>query len=210
MSDSNSSADQQQQITNSDDRKVLGQDAIYAETGASVAQNTNYNVSVLDGGAIAASFNSTNNTVDRAFDFGSKALDFGTTALGVVDHTTTQSLAFSNSALQASLQASSDAYAKSIAASNYAVDNAISSANTAMANTKSIASDAISTSQNAMASALSFGAKQTATALDSLNTSATMIDTAYQDAKGRGALTDKILMAAIVGALFVAYQASKR
>jgi hypothetical protein len=69
--------------------------------------------------------------------------------------------------------------------------------------TYSQASSALSSAMNTVGNALTFGAKQNADTLGGLQT-------AYADAKGRGAMTDKILMLAIAGALFVAFQASRR
>ena len=56
---------------------------------------------------------------------------------------------------------------------------------------------AIDSAGSSMDKALAFGARQTGVALDSLSTSADMIKDAYADAKGRGALTDWMLMGAI-------------
>lgn len=55
--------------------------------------------------------------------------------------------------------------------------------------------------------ALGFANTAQATALDSLNTQANLVKDAYADAKGRGALTDKILIGAIVMAGLVAIAA---
>ena len=57
---------------------------------------------------------------------------------------------------------------------------------------------------------LAYGSKQTAQALDSLNTSANLVKDAYADAKGRGALTDKLIMAAVVAMGIVAFMAIRK
>lgn len=55
--------------------------------------------------------------------------------------------------------------------------------------------------------AFNFGVDTQQTALDSLNTQANLVKDAYADAKGRGALTDKILIGAIAMAGIVAFAA---
>lgn len=57
--------------------------------------------------------------------------------------------------------------------------------------------------------AMGFGVDTQKTALDSLNTQANLVKDAYADAKGRGALTDKILIGAIAMAGIVAFTAVK-
>ena len=56
-------------------------------------------------------------------------------------------------------------------------------------------------------SALDFAAKSQNSALDSLHSEAVLVSNAYADAKGRGALTDKILIGAIAMAGLVAVAA---
>lgn len=63
---------------------------------------------------------------------------------------------------------------------------------------------AIGSASSSMDKALAFGVKQTSVALDSLSQSANMIKDSYADAKGRGALTDWMLMGAIAVAGLIA------
>ena len=58
--------------------------------------------------------------------------------------------------------------------------------------------------------ALSFALDSNDRTLDSLKTSTTMIKDAYADAKGRGALTDKILIGSIAMAGLVAIAALRK
>lgn len=58
--------------------------------------------------------------------------------------------------------------------------------------------------------ALDFATKSNQQALDSLNTESQLVAAAYNDAKGRGALTDKILIGAIAMAGLVAVMALKK
>ncbi len=181
MSDSNSSSAQSTSYT--DNRMVLGQGAINANNGATVY--------ALDGGAIGKSFDFASNTVDKAFQFGEKnnqdAINFASDSLQ-------QTLAASRESARYAAQSAADSIA-------FAQD----------ANNKSIAvqRESIGTAADSMASALAYGGKQTAVALDSLQGSAELVKNAYADAKGRGSMTDYLLMAAIGVAGLVAYGAMK-
>lgn len=59
-------------------------------------------------------------------------------------------------------------------------------------------------------SALDYSKSSQAQALDSLNTTANLVKNAYEDAKGRGALTDQILIGSVVMAGLVAMAAIKK
>lgn len=58
--------------------------------------------------------------------------------------------------------------------------------------------------------ALAFGAESQATSNAALATSTSVLKNAYEDAKGRGALTDYLLIGAIAMAGLVAYTAVKK
>jgi hypothetical protein len=58
--------------------------------------------------------------------------------------------------------------------------------------------------------ALNYSKSSQAQALDSLNTTANLVKNAYEDAKGRGALTDQILIGSVVMAGLVAMAAIKK
>lgn len=187
-------ADQSTKYT--DNRKVYGPGALVAEgDGSSVSQTVN----VLDGGAIGTAFDFAGATVDKAFDFGTDALASNNRAvassLNFADDTVNAAFAANQRAIQASLNAQSDALAFAQSANAQAQQNQ---------------RYAIDTAAGSMADALAYSGKQTAVALDSLNGSANLVKDAYADAKGRGALTDKILMVAIGMAGLVAWSAVKR
>ena len=76
-------------------------------------------------------------------------------------------------------------------------ETAFSFANASNQAANATSTAAISSASSSMDKALSFGAKQTSVALDALAGSANMIKDSYADAKGRGALTDWMLMGAI-------------
>lgn len=67
---------------------------------------------------------------------------------------------------------------------------------------------AIDSASNSMDKALAFGARQTGVALDSLSKSATMIDTAYKDAKG--VLGTNVILVGIGATVLVLYFALRK
>ena len=87
-------------------------------------------------------------------------------------------------------------------------------ANTAITATSDAAIEnlkqSLSFGSTALNKAFGFGVDTQKTALDSLNTQANLVKDAYADAKGRGALTDKILIGAIAMAGIVAFAAVRK
>lgn len=73
-----------------------------------------------------------------------------------------------------------------------------------------VANHAIDATVTGQKNAFSFAQKSQSVALDSLNVQANLIKDAYADAKGRGALTDKILIGAIAVSGLVAVMAIKK
>ena len=212
MSDSNSTNSADQTTNYFDSRRVLGEGSVSADGGAVVNQtsNTTTNTTVLDGGAIGHAFDSTNKTVDSAFDFGTHALGFGSDALRSNNAAVTSSLNFAADTVSTAFGAQDKLTTKTLNFAGDTVGQSLSFAQSAQNKTMSAFGDALSSAQGAFASALSFGGKQTAAAVDSLNQTENLVAAAYNDAKGRGALTDKILMVAIAGALFVAWHATRK
>lgn len=60
---------------------------------------------------------------------------------------------------------------------------------------------------DSLASILAFASKNNAAALDSLDTTANLVKDSYADAKGRGALTDKIIIGVVIVAGVIAWKA---
>lgn len=207
MSDSNSSSSSTQTTNYSDNRKALGQGALDVSGGSSV--NIVSNTTTSDPAVIGKALDTNLSVTNSALNFGSDALSFGGKALDTSSKAFTQSLDFADNTVGNAFKFGDAQVTKSLNASSDAFNSALGFAAGAESKAFNTASDAIGSASNAMAAALAFGGKQTATALDSLNTSANLINSAYADAKGRGALTDKILMVAIAGALFVAWHATK-
>ena len=202
---------------NSNHLSTAWSDNSTSNLSTSWADNSTNTTNVLDGGSIALAGQSViagNIDTAAALGFGTKAID--------------SSLGFGAGALADSLAASNDALTKSISFANAADSRANAAAAASAADAAAARSDAFgfaasaaaradNVQQNALdvvagntADALAYGKWETGAALDSLNTSAGMVATAYADAKGRGALTDKIMMLAIAGAALVAWQAVKR
>ena len=157
MSDSN----QEQTTSQQDNRVVIGQGGVNAQTGSNVfvqtldAQVANHAVdaSTKD---IKASLDYSRGAVKDAFSFGRGA--------------------------------QSDAFAL----------------------VKNSEKDAFSFGRGAQSDAFAFATKSQNIALDSLNVEANLVKNAYADAKGRGALTDKILIGSIAMAGLVAIAALRK
>lgn len=157
---------------------------VIGERGVS-AENSTVTINSLDGEAL-----------NRMLDFGGKqsaqVFEFGGRALDLSNETVLAALGFGGDALGAALNASSDALA-------FADANATRNTTAAY----NFAADALGGSFGFGTNALNkaFAAADGATAL---------VKDAYADAKGRGALTDKILMGAIAAMAVVALMAVKK
>ena len=176
MSDSNSQTDQSTSYT--DNREVLGEGANHAENGSTI------NNFELDNGAISDAFRFAGHTVTQAFNFGDHALD--------------SNVAVTNDALHFADNTVNDALAANAAAMRIAANSqaeALSFADSAQKTSARAQTAALDTAADSMAGALAYSGRQTAVALDSLTGSANLVKDAYADAKGRGALTDKLLEA---------------
>jgi hypothetical protein len=95
-----------------------------------------------------------------------------------------------------------------------AIQNALAFAGdtvqTAIAGQGTAAKNAIDVVASSNSKALDFAKQSQGQALDSLNTTSNLVKDAYADAKGRGALTDKILIGAIAMAGVVAFAAVRK
>ncbi len=168
-------------VTNqTDNRRVIGENGISAENSSVSVVNN-----TLDPNVVAAALQFAGNGQTSSFNFGSEAL--------------ANALGFGGSALTAALNASSDALA-------FADSNA--SRNSAMA--YNVFSDALGTSENALSRAFTFGANALDRSFNNLGDTQQLVADAYADAKGRGALTDKILIGAIAAMAVVAFAAVKK
>lgn len=87
----------------------------------------------------------------------------------------------------------------------YALDGEV--ANKAITASTADLKAALNYSDTVTGSAFTFARQAQGQALDSLNTTANLVANAYADAKGRGAMTDKILIGSVVMAGLVAMAA---
>lgn len=187
MGGSSSSSSSKADTSSYDNRKVLNNGSIDA-----AGMTGNISVNTLDGGAISTAF-------DFASGAGFKVLDL------------TKALADS------AFASNSDTVYAALSANKYATQQAANTVSDALgfaqsADTRAMQAqrEALDTVASGTTQALNFGAKQTTVALDSLNNSANLVKDAYADAKGRGAMTDYVLMAAMGVAAVVALASLKK
>ena len=157
---------------------------VIGEGGIS-AEGSNVNYSVvnnsLDGEVINA-------VLGGAFDFGSEAFGFGQ---GVAD----RAFAFGDS----SLNLVGGALSESLGFGRDAM-TLVGNAN----------ADALASNEAIMGKALALGAGVLGQGFDLIGNTTNLVKDAYADAKGRGALTDKMIMAAIAAMALVAFMAVKK
>ncbi len=153
--------------------------------GGVSAENSTVNMYSLDG-----------EVVNRVFDFAGKqsgqAFDFGGQALALTNDVVAQALGFGKGAMTAVANANADALSFAEATSSRSEKNAYNFAT------------------DALGGALGFGTNALNKAFNAADVSAALVKDAYADAKGRGALTDKILMGAIAAMAVVALMAVKK
>lgn len=80
----------------------------------------------------------------------------------------------------------------------------------ALNNNQQVVSNALDFASSGESAAFDFARRSATAAYDSLQQTSQLVSNAYADAKGRGALTDKILIGAIVAMALVAAMAVKR
>ena len=150
----------------------------------STSNSVNNTTNTLDGGAIGASFAASSHTADVAFGFGDHALGFGKQALDFSKDTLSTVVNSNDATVSNALAFVGHAQDKSYAASNEAFTSALN-----MVGQFSVANQ-----------------KQNTQVIDAIHTSENQVSQAYADAKGRGAMTDYILLAAVAGAMFLAFK----
>lgn len=178
-----SSSSSKQTTNQLDNRRVLGQGAVSAENSNVTMINT-----TLDGEVVNMAFNAVNQASRDAFDFGADALDFGNNALSFGNQSLTKALNFGGDAL--AFAESSNVRAQQLAYNTV--------------------TDALASNESAFGKALTTVNTATGRALDTFTATNELVKDAYADAKGRGALTDQILMGAIAAMALVAFYAVKK
>lgn len=132
------------------------------------------------------------NAINRAFGFGDSALT-------LVGGTVADALGFGEYAMRAVADANADALA-------FADANATRNSQMAY----NALGDALASSDAALSQAFRFGGNALGAAFDTLDSTQNLVKDAYADAKGRGALTDKMIMGAIAAMAVVAFAAIQK
>lgn len=136
----------------------------------------------------------TTNTLDG--DAINKAFGFGGNALTLVGGTVSDALGLGKYAMKAVADANADALA-------FADANATRNSQMAY----SALGDALASNDAVLSQAFRFGGNALGAAFDTLGSTQNLVKDAYADAKGRGALTDKMIMGAIAAMAVVAFAA---
>jgi hypothetical protein len=152
--------------------------AVLGEGALQASDNGTINYQVLDNGAIQRSFDSADKSLAGALNFGTQALDTSSQALA-------KAFQFGGDTVDQALSSNQEAVAKALQFGGNSLDGALGFGN----------------------EALSFLKTTTASALDNVQATQKLTADAYNDAKGRGAMTDKLLIAAIAGMGLVAFAA---
>lgn len=203
-----------------DNRRTMGEGSISAENS-----DVRYTVNSLAPEVIDGSLNFANNTVDSSLSFAgdtvatsgnvlTRAVDNVLTfagdtldrTLNTTDRTTDTAFSFGGDALSGALQFGELAMTN---VTNIADSSIEASAANARASAKT-AQSAIDTASDTFGSALQFGAGTIAKAFDQVSETGAFVKDAYADAKGRGALTDKILIGALIAMAVVAIYAGRK
>ncbi|GKT19559.1 hypothetical protein AVHY2522_22925 [Acidovorax sp. SUPP2522] len=196
-----------------DNRRVIGEHGVSAEGGSTV----NYTVNSLDKDVVNRAFDYGRDVSRDAFDFGRDALDFGSDALGFASDSQGRAYGLAGSALDTvndalansldfgkyGIRAMADANADAL---GFASDNANRYA-TINAN---LYADALASNSDAVKSVLTLGGGLLSDGFSMIGATNNLVKDAYADAKGRGALTDKMIMAAIAAMAIVAFMAVRK
>lgn len=177
---SSSKSSSAQQTTSTDNRRVLAENSISAEGSNVNVWNTSLDAEVLN-----RAMKSVDLTTGEAFAFGGDALTgalgFGKTALTMAGNTVSDALGLIDSQSTRNASLLGNAY-----------------------------SDLIASQDTAVGKVLTYGGNLTNRVLDATAATENLVKDAYADAKGRGALTDKIMIGAIAAMALVAFAAVKK
>lgn len=157
---------------------------VIGERGVS-AENSTVTINSLDADVMNRILNYGSEQSGQVFDFAGRGLES-------VDNAVLSALGFGGKALNAALDANADALAFADANSTR---NTIASYNFA---------------GDALGEAFSFGTNALNKAFNAADTTTSLVKDAYADAKGRGALTDKIMIGAIIAMAAVAFAAVQK
>lgn len=204
-----SSSKSSQSTSQFDNRRTMGEGAISAEDSNVNVWNTTVDRDIVNRALASVDTNTgqalrvAGDTFADAFGFGDSALGFGKQALATSSDAFSDALGFADSLTArtgtslANMLADSLGFADSQAArTNTTVSNAFA--------------DLMGSQDSLVAKVLNYGGTMTSQVADSFAASTDLVKDAYADAKGRGALTDKILIGTIAAMALVAYMALKK
>lgn len=205
--------------TQTDNRRVMGDGAVSVELAgnSSLTQNTTNNTTLTDFGAIQAAQRIAQGSalagsevarasLAGAFGFGSDAVGLSADALAMGGKALTDALDFGGNAMDYA----SGAFGAALASNGRATADALGFGQSAFGLVDSVVSntvDVIASRANAESASLRSIYE---TALGQINGANARLGDAYADSQGRGALTDKMLMLAIGGAVLIAVMAVRK
>ncbi|AVS74490.1 hypothetical protein C8240_11135 [Paracidovorax cattleyae] len=181
---------------------MIGQGGISAE-GSNVSYSTTTNNTTLDADVVNRAFGFGNGALDFANDSLAGALGFGEHAMRMASDANADALAFADSNATRNSQMAYNVVGDALGSSDAAMSRALTFGANAL-------DAAVGSSENALSRALSFGNTAMDRAYGTLADSQNLVKDAYADAKGRGALTDKMIMGAIAAMAVVAFAAIKK
>ena len=145
---------------------------------------------------------------------GAAALDFGSDALasafGFGDRTSARAFDFGTDAMAGAFASNDRASARATDFATDALGGAFGFGKTAFAGALNTVDGALASNDSMLARALGYGALITDDALSNLQATQNLTKDAFADAKGRGALTDKMMIVAILAMAGVAFFAVKK
>lgn len=193
-----SESSQSSSTSQTDNRRVIGEAGVSAENST---VNYTYTYRPLDADVANSAFKYGNAAGAAALSFGSDALGFGSEALASNNKAGAAALSFGSDALGFGSEALKSNNATTSKALDFGADALAGSwdfGKAAMRNASDTMSDAFGFAQTAMQRATTFADSGADRAADLLVRNSNLVKDAYADAKGRGAMTDKIMIAAVV------------
>lgn len=158
---------------------------VIGQGGVSAEGGSQVTINALDGEVINRMFDFEGKQSGQVFDFGGRALDLTADMVN-------EALGFGGDAMRIAADSQQDALAFAESTNRVAQQNSYNFAG------------------DALGGALGFGTAAMKKAFNAADQTAAMVKDAYADAKGRGALTDKILIGAVLAMAVVAFAAVKK
>lgn len=194
-----------QAVSSTDNRRVIGQNGISNEGGSVTVSNYS-----LDAEVANRAFGAISDNNRAAFSFGSDALGLGAHAIDANGRVVSGALDFGANVSQGAFDAVGRSQTGAFNFGTDAMAGAFGSVNAGNTRAINFATDALASNSDAFRQALQFTANTTNAALSNVQATQQLTANAYADAKGRGALTDKMMIGAIVAMAVVALMAVEK